>query len=1107
MSNNLPEWTAQAFVAAGAVFLLISAYWMGVYVPNAKELSDDFESEISFDGDMTLLNQGKFATLQGDYNPENGLDTFAAADGTNAVIVVKADSSGSDDEKTLYNFNASAYSDQERTNRILTFSDTNNYVDRTTYETKSADDEDAEFAHTAWNPNNLPKQEDTMLPNPFVSTHMNTYKYVGEEEVDGIDCYKYEVDEAGFPYSSASVLALKDTFDGALPEGVAGQSAGEMVYKETIWVSKDTGQVADRYLDVIVNFVPDARLAGSFQATESLDTNIVYEGTLDGANITADRRTFSSGPVFSGVDNATGEARTYMNASGTLFVSGEDDPRVNSTFTIDTHTLQAQGQAPDGTYIAGGSTFFTVGATCTDGDAHNYANLFLTTHVNTYTCLEQTTIPGYLIPLAGLMGNTPVNHYQSVENEVYYGKLDQDADGIVDTPTLPVFDSENGYCMNPAACPDRQWSSLIAYALTLTALGESALQIPINSTSSMDLPALGNLSMVENGTALMGSQYHPIVQAGFTDIDAYAAGLGLTNPDGSAITYANMPFVIDETASVGFQLPQLGGEDCLIGSNFHPLVQASLSEIPGYTALCIDTEGNMTLPEICGVVSPCNFTDSQAMFGSDFHPFFQESLAEVEGYEAMPFHTEGGMSLPYPGDLDCLSEGNCTMGSSITHPLVIGLLQQVMVGLGQDANNYATIPWVLSDNMTIPVPDNGTLFAQGKALMGSSFHPWVVTSPVDGSGLSSLSAMGVDYTAYPWVTIDAEGNNLTKMLPNMTEGFAHYFWLKDSLDGYTTNMSNASFGNQSNPADPNSWDGAVNVWCDISKMDWSTYTCIPMYEWVAHPIPFAVDTYVPYIDFYHLPKTSVADLPVMLDSKYPLMESSICLYAGGDAEVCNLGAPLPVLAPQTLDMYMDYEENVWLDPVTGTVLDQDFNITVSIKFPWGTKTVAQSIIVEYTDAQKLASSGSRWNTEFAYTYFPGSPLSASADTSKFVIMTLKGGYAGTEKTEAIETIEDTTSSLRTGEQTVPTLLIGLAMVSLAGGFYTYYQGQGGSFGGMGMDELDGGEEEAAPSMAVATEEDTSEAESADDDSDGDSSEEDSDGDSSDDDSDDNSEDE
>jgi len=35
MNNmNLPEWTAQALVAAGAVFLLISAYVMGVMVPN-----------------------------------------------------------------------------------------------------------------------------------------------------------------------------------------------------------------------------------------------------------------------------------------------------------------------------------------------------------------------------------------------------------------------------------------------------------------------------------------------------------------------------------------------------------------------------------------------------------------------------------------------------------------------------------------------------------------------------------------------------------------------------------------------------------------------------------------------------------------------------------------------------------------------------------------------------------------------------------------------------------------------------------------------------------------------------------------------------------------
>ena len=49
---NKPEMTAQVLVAVGAVFLLISAYVMGVYIPNQKELSDDFESRTSFDYDV-----------------------------------------------------------------------------------------------------------------------------------------------------------------------------------------------------------------------------------------------------------------------------------------------------------------------------------------------------------------------------------------------------------------------------------------------------------------------------------------------------------------------------------------------------------------------------------------------------------------------------------------------------------------------------------------------------------------------------------------------------------------------------------------------------------------------------------------------------------------------------------------------------------------------------------------------------------------------------------------------------------------------------------------------------------------------------------------------
>ena len=65
-----------------------------------------------------------------------------------------------------------------------------------------------------------------------------------------------------------------------------------------------------------------------------------------------------------------------MNATGTLFVSGETEPRVNSTFLIDTHTQQAQGQAPDGSYISGGQTFFSIGSLCDNTTTYSFANLF-----------------------------------------------------------------------------------------------------------------------------------------------------------------------------------------------------------------------------------------------------------------------------------------------------------------------------------------------------------------------------------------------------------------------------------------------------------------------------------------------------------------------------------------------------------------------------------------------------------------------------------------------------------------------------------------------------------------------------------------------------------
>ena len=102
----------------------------------------------------------------------------------------------------------------------------------------------------------------------------------------------------------------------------------------------------------------------------------------------------------------------------------------------------------------------------------------MTTYVNTYECVESTSIPGFIIPSADVMGTTDVYHYRSVETDVPYDTT---------VASLPVFDPVNGYCMVPQACPDRQWAPLIAYALTQTSLGEDALQIPIRSDATLSL--------------------------------------------------------------------------------------------------------------------------------------------------------------------------------------------------------------------------------------------------------------------------------------------------------------------------------------------------------------------------------------------------------------------------------------------------------------------------------------------------------------------------------------------------------------------------------------------------------------------------------------------
>ena len=54
------EWTAQALVAVGAVLLLLTALWLGVYAPGQKKLSDDFETTFEYGGELKVLDIPQF---------------------------------------------------------------------------------------------------------------------------------------------------------------------------------------------------------------------------------------------------------------------------------------------------------------------------------------------------------------------------------------------------------------------------------------------------------------------------------------------------------------------------------------------------------------------------------------------------------------------------------------------------------------------------------------------------------------------------------------------------------------------------------------------------------------------------------------------------------------------------------------------------------------------------------------------------------------------------------------------------------------------------------------------------------------------------------------
>ena len=279
------EWTAQALVAAGAVLLLLTALWLGVYAPGQKKLSDDFETTFEYGGELKVLDIPQFQTIQ-DADSDGCFCTVYP----NAVArhVLVADSGQSSDDDTFYNENFSVFGDGEIVDQdkdglpdsyLFTLKDGNSWLDRVTYESRAEGSEADDYDYSTWNPNHPPaKDEQFEFPNPFVSTHTNTYVYQTETEIDGVAAYIYVADETTTPIPY--MPGPKNPLYGLLALG----ASFHISYHETVTIDATHGTALDRLFDITVyaNFPDFYAEGGLLYLTDEVHfpSTTAYEGML-----------------------------------------------------------------------------------------------------------------------------------------------------------------------------------------------------------------------------------------------------------------------------------------------------------------------------------------------------------------------------------------------------------------------------------------------------------------------------------------------------------------------------------------------------------------------------------------------------------------------------------------------------------------------------------------------------------------------------------------------------------------------------------------------------------------------------------------------------------
>jgi hypothetical protein len=158
---------------------------------------------------------------------------------------------------------------------------------------------------------------------------------------------------------------------------------------------------------------------------------------------------------------------------------------------------------------------------------------------------------------------------------------------------------------------------------------------------------------------------------------------------------------------------------------------------------------------------------------------------------------------------------------------------------------------------------------------------------------------------------------------------------------------------------------------------------------------------------------------------------------------------------------MDYYEDVWVDPVTGTILDQKYSIQIYVPTIFDTRfhdenglpslaaigfngAMLRDIVANYTqEAQDEAASSAK--RQALAQYYQGNEV---------IVLILNGAYTDKTIDDQISSQIESVDALTFGSKTLPSILIGGALILLLAGFYVYYQTGGGaaSLDSMAADE-------------------------------------------------------